>query len=189
MSFNRKKYDEQCYIEQNKNDDSINNYLLNAPENDCNNCYQANPEIRYQKKSGRENISVENDLFGIDRKDNCEKNNQYNGCQNGVCKTQEFDIVPESQSETSNDCSINTINSRFNSVKNLKELSVNRWEWLPIDPQNHAISNINSVSSRNHIKDNYKPDFDTPLDATDEVNFNHTIPDKFTVPVKTTPFE
>ena len=41
--------------------------------------------------------------------------------------------------ETTNDCSINTINSRFNSVKNLKELSANRWQWLPIDPQNHAI--------------------------------------------------
>tara|TARA_Y100001958_G_C20933510_1_gene342862 strand:- start:87 stop:650 length:564 start_codon:yes stop_codon:yes gene_type:complete len=187
MSFSRKKYDEQCYINQNKNDDSINNYLLNAPENDCNNCYQANPEIRYQKKSGRENVSVENDLFGIDRKDNCNKDNEYNGCQNGVCKTQEFDTV--NTSENMNECSINTINTRFNSVKNLKELSANRWQWLPIDPQNHAISNIDSMSSRNHIKDNYKSQYEMPTDATDEVNFPNTVKDKFTVPVKTTPFE
>ena len=90
MSFNRKKYDEQCYINQNKNDDSINNYLLNAPENDCNNCYPSNPEIELSKKSGRENVVVENDLFGIDRKDNCGEN-EYNGCENGTCKTQEFD--------------------------------------------------------------------------------------------------
>ena len=188
MSFNRKKYDEQCYMNQNKNDDSINNYLLNAPENDCNNCYQANPEIRYQKKSGRENISVENDLFGIDRKDNCGEND-YNGCENGVCKTQEFDTVPEPESNSSNDCSINTINTRFNSVKNLKELSANRWQWLPIDPQNHAISNIEAVSSRNHIKDNYKAQYEMPVDSTDEVNFPNNLKDKFTVPVKTTPFE
>jgi hypothetical protein len=188
MSFNRKKYDEQCYINQNKNDDSINNYLLNAPENDCNNCYQSNPEIRFQKKSGRENIAVENDLFGIDRKDTCNKDNEYNGCVDGVCKTQEFDNVIQPQ-ETTNDCSIDTVNSRFNSVKNLKELSANRWQWLPIDPQNHAISTIDSVSSRNHMKDNYKADFNTPMDATDEVSFSNTIQDKFTVPVKTTPFD
>ena len=187
MSFSRKKYDEQCYINQNKNDDSINNYLLNSPENDCNNCYPSNPEIRFQKKSGREDVVVENDLFGIDRKDNCNKNNEYKGCTNGICKTQEFNNVTEQNA--SNDCSINTINSRFNSVKNLKELSANRWQWLPVDPQNHAISNIDSMSSRNHIKDNYKSQYEMPTDATDEVNFPNTMKDKFTVPVKTTPFE
>jgi len=187
MSFSRKKYDEQCYINQNKNDDSINNYLLNAPENDCNNCYPSNPEIRFQKKSGREDVVVENDLFGIDRKNNCNKNNEYNGCVEGVCKTQEFDNAPST--DNTNECSITTINSRFNSVKNLKELSANRWQWLPIDPQNHAISNIEAVSSRNHIKDNYKAQYEIPVDSTDEVSFPNNLKEKFTVPVKTTPFE
>ncbi len=186
MSFSRKKYDEQCYINQNKNDDSINNYLLNVQENDCNNCYQANPEIRYQKKSTRQDTSVENDLFGIDRKDTC--NNEYNGCKNGTCKTQEFDNVEETTAN-SNECTINTINSRFNSVKNLKELSANRWQWLPIDPQKHAISTLEPMSSRNHIKDNYKPDYNVPEDSSDEVKFPNNVKEKFTVPVKTTPFQ
>ena len=39
------------------------------------------------------------------------------------------------------------------------------------------------------MKDNYKADFNTPIDATDEVSFSNTIQDKFTVPVKTTPFD
>lgn len=185
MSFSRKKYDEQCYINQNKNDDSINNYLLNAPENDCANCYPENPEIRFQKKSGREDVIVENDLFGIDRKNTC--NNEFKGCTNNTCKTQEFETFNEQ--DTLKNCSIDTINSRFNSVKNLKELSANRWQWLPIDPQNHAISNIDQLSSRNHIKDNYKSQYNDPNDATDEVNFTNDIKEKFTVPVKTTPFE
>jgi hypothetical protein len=185
MSFSRKKYDEQCYMNQNKNDDSINNYLLNAPENDCDNCYQSNPEIRFQKKSLREDISVENDLFGIDRKDTC--NNEYKGCANGVCNTQTFDSVKEDK--TQKDCNFNTVNSRFNSVKNLKELSANRWEWLPIDPQKHAISEMIPLSSRNHIKDNYQSEYDTPEDATDDVNFPHKTKEKFTVPVKITPFD
>tara|TARA_B100001564_G_scaffold297285_2_gene263015 strand:+ start:57 stop:611 length:555 start_codon:yes stop_codon:yes gene_type:complete len=184
MSFSRKKYDEQCYINQNKNDDSINNYLLNAPENDCDNCYQSNPEIRFQKKAVREDVSVENELFGIDRKDTC--NNEHNGCNDSVCKTQTFDSVKEPENQ--NECTFNTVNSRFNSVKNLKELSANRWQWLPIDPQKHAISDMSALSSRNHVKDNYEADYDTPTDSTDDVNFPSNVQEKFTVPVKVTPY-
>jgi hypothetical protein len=183
MSFNRKKYDKQCVMNQNNNDSSINNYLLNMPENDCDNCYPSNPEIRFQKKSVRENTSVENDLFGIDRKDTCD--NDFHGCKEGICKTQEFDTVDENVVD--NDCSISTINSRFNSVKNLKELSANRWEWLPKDPQKHAISEITGLSSRNHIKDSFKTDFDTPKDSNNELEEKKTEV-KYTVPVKTTPF-
>ena len=183
MSFSRKKYDKQCLTNQNNNDSSINNYLLNMPENDCDNCFQANPEIRFQKKSVRENTVVENDLLGIDRKDTCD--NDFHNCKNGTCKTQEFDNVDSE--EQINDCSINTVNSRFNSVKNLKELSANRWQWLPIDPQKHAISDISVLSSRNHIKDNYKPDYDTPHDSSNELETKKN-ESKYTTSVKVTPF-
>ncbi len=184
MSFSRKKYDKQCLSNQNNNDSSINNYLLNMPENDCDNCYPSNPEIRYQKKSVRENTNIENDLFGIDRKNTCD--NEFHGCHDGKCKTQEFDIVDNN--EKVNECDINTINSRFNSVKNLKELSANRWEWLPKDPQKHAISEIYyGMSSRNNVKDNYKPEYDIPMDAVNELE-EKKIESKFTIPVKITPF-
>jgi len=185
MSFNRKKYDEQCYINQNKNDDSINNYLINAPENNCNNCYQSNPEIRFQKKIGKEDTNVESDLFGLGKTDSC--NNEYVGCTDKGCKTQEFESVNEE--DTLNDCSFQTVNSRFESVKNLKELAANRWEWLPVDPQKHAISEMDVMSSRNHVKDNYKPDYETPQDSTDEVDFPKKNSNKFTVPVKVSPLD
>jgi hypothetical protein len=184
MSSSRIKYDKECISNQNNNDSSINNYLLNMPENDCNNCYPGNPEIRFQKKSLREDTNVENELFGIDRKDTC--NNEYKGCVDGVCKTQEFDHVDDNKQI--NECNISTISSRFNSVKNLKELSVNRWEWLPKDPQKHALSEVYyGMSSRNHVKDNYKADYDTPMDANNELE-EKKIESKFTVPVKVTPF-
>ena len=87
-----------------------------------------------------------------------------------------------------NECNISTVSSRFNSVKNLKELSVNRWEWLPKDPQAHALSEVYyGMSSRNHVKDNYKADYDTPMDANNELE-EKKIESKFTVPVKVTPF-
>lgn len=183
MSFSRKKYDKSCLTNQNNNDSSINNYLLNMPENDCDNCFPSNPEIRYQKKSVRENTNVENDLFGINRKDTCD--DTFHSCKDGTCKTQEFDNVDENNNL--NDCSINTVNSRFNSVKNLKELSANRWQWLPIDPQKHAISDINALSSRNYIKDNYKPEFDTPNNVSNTLTTKQ-IESKYTVPVKVNPF-
>ena len=183
MSFNRKKYDAKCHNELNNDNSSINNYLLNAPENDCNNCYNSNPEIRFQKKSIRENTDIENDLFGIERKNSCDTD--FHSCDSGMCKTQEFDTVP--QDEIQNDCSIQTYSSRFDSVKNLKESTVNRWEWLPIDPQKHAISDLTPLSSRNHIKDNHKPDFDTPSDTSNVLEVKKK-ENKYTVPVKTTPF-
>jgi len=71
----------------------------------------------------------------------------------------------------------------------LKELSANRWQWLPIDPQNHAISTIDVMSSRNHIKDNHKSVYENPSDSTDELEFQQNIKNKFTVPVKITPFD
>ena len=39
MSFNRKKYDKDCYIKQVKTDDSVRDYIINTPENNCKNCY------------------------------------------------------------------------------------------------------------------------------------------------------
>ena len=184
MSSSRIKYDKNCISNQNNNDASINNYLLNMPENDCNDCYPANPEIRYQKKSVRENTNVENDLFGIDRKNTCD--NEFHGCHDGVCKTQEFDNVVNNTEIK--ECNINTVNSRFNSVKNLKELSANRWEWLPKDPQKHALSDLYyGMSSRNHIKDNHKTEYETPLDTDNELK-EKKMESKFTIPEKTTPF-
>ena len=63
MSFSRKKYDKQCLTNQNNNDSSINNYLLNMPENDCDNCFQANPEIRCRIDAQEFNTNKRDDLF------------------------------------------------------------------------------------------------------------------------------
>ena len=181
MSFNRKKYDESCYNNQVKRDDSIRNYLINSPENNCKDCYQTNPEIRNQSGVKLGKVPIENDLFGIDRKNSCK--DEYNNCNDKTCKTQVFDQIIEPKEE----CNINTVNSRFTSVKNLKEATVNRWEWLRINPQNHAISGINSISSRDEIKNNYNPNYEIPKDQTNELNYNKNINYKTTTPVKITP--
>ena len=182
MSFNRKKYDETCYNSQVKRDDSIRNYLINTPENNCTDCYQTNPEIINQKGNKLGKVPIENDLFGIDRKNDC---NEYNNCNDKTCKTQVFDQITEADSM--NECNIDTVNSRFNSVKNLKESAVNRWEWLRINPQNHAISGIQSISSRDEIKNNYNPTYETPHNQTNELDYNKKINYKTTTPVKITP--
>lgn len=180
MSFNRKKYDESCYNNQVKRDDSIRNYVINTPENNCKDCYQTNPEIINQSGVKLGKVPIENDLFGIDRKDGC---NEYNNCNDKTCKTQTFDQITEPKEE----CNINTVNSRFVSVKNLKESTINRWEWLRINPQNHAISELQSVSARDEIKKNYNPNYEIPNNQTNELEYNKNINVKTTTPVNINP--
>jgi hypothetical protein len=128
MSFNRKKYDKDCYNNQIKRDDSIRDYVINTPEKNCKSCYQTNTQIINQLDSKLGKVPIENDLFGIDRKDSC--NEGYSNCDNNTCKTQIFDSINEENKK--DECNLNTVNSRFQSVKNLKEATVNRWEWLRI---------------------------------------------------------
>lgn len=180
MSFNRKKYDEDCYIKQVKTDDSVRDYMINTPENNCKNCYQNNPEIINQSGNKLGKTTIESDLFGIDRKNSCEG---YSNCDGDKCKTQVFDNVTNNVEE----CNIDTVHSRFESVKNLKESAVNRWEWLRINPQEHAISTFHSISSRDEIKKNYNPIYETPINQTNELNYNKNVTYKTTQPVKITP--
>jgi len=180
MSFNRKKYDKDCYIKQVKTDDSVRDYIINTPENNCKNCYQSNPEIINQSGNKLGKVPIENDLFGIDRKDSCEG---YSNCDGKNCKTQIFDNI----TDTIDECNINTVHSRFESVKNLKEAAVNRWEWLRINPQEHAVPSFQAVSSRDEIKKNYNPIYETPINQTNELNYNKNVTYKTTKAVKITP--
>ena len=180
MSFNRKKYDEDCYVKQVKTDDSVRDYMINAPENNCKNCYQSNPEIINQSGNKLGKTTIESDLFGIDRKNSCQG---YSNCDGDNCKTQVFDNITNNVEE----CNIDTVHSRFESVKNLKESAVNRWEWLRINPQEHAIPTFQSISSRDEIKKNYNPVYETPVNQTNELSYNKNVTYKTTQPVKITP--
>ena len=104
-------------------------------------------------------------------------------CESGVCPTQKFDNIKNDVK----DCDIKTTNTRFESTSNLKEMAVNRWEWLPIDPQQHALSEINVIGSRNFMKDQYSPNFIQPEDHTNEVHYDNKQVEEYTKPVKITP--
>lgn len=184
MSFNRKTYDEKCYTDRVGRNSHINDYMLNPAANNCKDCFQSNPEIRNQKKQALTDINVENDLFGIDRKDSCA---DYNNCDETGCKTQKFDTVPDTQ--TLEECNFPTSHSRLDrTVKDLKEATINRWAWLPIDPQKHVVSDISSLSSRNHIKDNYKEQLDVPEDFNNELEYSTTKNIKYTSKTPITPY-
>ena len=176
-------YDEKCINAQVDRDNSINEYQLNRPDNNCINCYPANPEIRFQKKAGLEDVSVENNLLGLNRKNTCYDMNEEKSCESGVCPTQKFDNIKNDVK----DCDIKTTNTRFESTSNLKEMAVNRWEWLPIDPQQHALSEISVIGSRNFMKDQYSPNFIQPEDHTNEVHYDNKQLEEYTKPVKISP--
>jgi len=173
MSNTRIKYDEKCYNQQKNRDNNIHDYLLNRPDNNCNACYQSNPEIRAPINDKLKNIPIEDDLFGINNKDNCL--DDRHSCDDNGCKTQIFEHLASTDID---ECNIETVNTRTDnplSLSNLKEANIDRFQWLHYNPQNHTVNNDNhltSISSRLDIKDNYKSIIDLkPSDATNDLVF------------------
>lgn len=173
MSNTRKNEDVNCIKGQNKRDNDIHDYCLNRPSNNCtnNNCFETNPEIRVPHNTTLIDRTVENKLFRLNSKDNCDPNNH--SCDGNICKTQVFE-----NTDKNNDCKnqINTINSRLDEENYIMEKSYDRFEWLHYSPQKHTESNdthLSFISSRLDIKNNYKSVSDTkPLDATNELEYN-----------------
>ena len=173
MSNTRRNQDTNCINGQNKRDNDIHDYCLNKPSNNCNTkeCFESNPEIRTPHNTNLMDRTVENKLFRLDSKDECDPNNH--SCDENVCKTQIFENI-----KSNNDCKtqFNTINTRLDTTENFMEKSFDRFSWLHYNPQQHTQkhdSYLNSVSSRLDIKNNYKTVTDTkPIDATNELEYN-----------------
>ncbi len=166
MSSTRIKYDKKCYAQQVDRDNNIHDYLLNKPDNNCSTCYQANPEIRAPINDKLKNIPIENDLFGIDDKEECDNKHS---CDGNTCKTQIFEELTKDDVK---ECNIETINTRSEPLHliNVKEATIDRFDWLHYSPQQHTINNdthLKYTSSRLDIKNNYKPLDQTPPQNAD----------------------
>ena len=168
MSNTRIKYDEKCYNQQKNRDNGIHDYLLNRPDNNCKTCYQSNPQIRAPINDKLKSIPVEDDLFGINNKESCL--DDRHSCDKNGCKTQIFEQLASTDVD---ECNLETVNSRTDNplnLVNLKEATIDRFQWLHYNPQSHTVNNDNhlkSISSRLDIKDNYKSVMDVnPTDAS-----------------------
>jgi hypothetical protein len=144
-------------------------YTLNTPYNDCSHCENlpSDPALRFQQYGPntctmKSAIDDSSELLGINYKSSkCNKDAYSPGkyTATGGC-----DI---NSSSNPRQCSTPREDTRLsNPPSTLKGTGINRWEWLPQDPQLRAIEEFDRVpvNYRMVAKDNHVPIIEVPDD-------------------------
>ena len=177
MSFNRLPYDRCSYKQTIAETTGPGIYQLGTPQNVCQPCHTTNPYIRLQGQGAsisRNNllVDVDSELLGITRNlSDCSERKympQTNASElcgantgNGVkChKSSKVCVDHIKNPIKTTDCFKHTEDTRLsNPPCTLRSTGWNRWEWLPINPQEKVeIPYDHQISSRTLAKDNHRP--------------------------------
>lgn len=145
MSFSRLQYDQCNYQRTVKESTDVGKYMYNEPRNDngrndCRPCFPTDPYIRSGFFGGaictdKPLVDVDSELIGLNYRNSRCPENKY------IPSDKEFCLLSKIK-----DCDDNhflsTEPSRIsNPPSTLRCSGVNRWDWLPCDPQNN-VSNI-----------------------------------------------
>lgn len=183
MSFTRLNSDACAYTQDIGQSVGPGNYMVKTPTYFDKASVPDNSYIRTSIVSATTNLGeladISSELNGITRHASKCPTKKYLPTKNN--KTQ-YTIT-----NTSDQCN-NFLHTEDTLISNpkctLKERGVNRWEWLPEDPQCYALSKPYDflripVHNRNLVKDNHRPCIPTPSDATNEFHqeSNHPISD------------
>lgn len=163
MSFNRLNYDTCTYTHNLRQTIGVSDYILNAPQIDCQSCFSTDPMMRQDKRGGASCkstaalVDASSDLLGITRKaTNCPLQ-QYLPTSNKVetCELSTPGDCPQMPRE----------NTRLsNPPCTLRGTGWNRWEWLCRDPQDKALVPFDyNINYRMVVKDNHRPCIPCPL--------------------------
>ena len=175
MSFEGLSYDNCSYEQKLRESIGPGSYMLATPANDCTNCSKTIPDdpfIRYQTFGPGlcppgSTIDTNSDLLNINRKASKCAADQYNPATNQpstVCK-------PNVIGDNKYDCRLGTEPTRYsNPTCTLKEIGINRWEWLCYNPQDRALIPFEwNTSYRTVVKDNFTPCIPEPIDQMERV--------------------
>lgn len=176
----RLSYDSCSYNEKLKRTIGPGLYSINTPYNDCTNCHAMipdDPTMRYQAYGPstctmKTAVDDSSELLGLNYK-------------KSKCSTDEY--APGKYTSTSG-CVVNSeTNPRAcwapmedtrlsNPPCSLKGTGINRWEWLPFDPQERATESFDRipVNYRMVAKDNHVPILDNPVDQSGFFPTNNT---------------
>lgn len=146
-------------------------YALNTPSNDCSDCKSLpnDPALRFQTY-GPNTCTMKNAV---------DDSSELLGMNYKLSKCNATEYTPGSYKSTSG-CIVNgQTNSRVcfapredtrmsNPASTLKGTGINRWEWLPHDPQERALEGFDRVpvNYRMVAKDNHVPIIETPQEQT-----------------------
>ena len=157
MSFNRASYDPDTYKYNLLSSAEVGKYVLMTPTQSCSSCFFDDPSIRIQRQGTakcqpQDIVDLDSQLQGRSR--------VYT-----KCATSELHKVPQPICHpvpTEACCASGFKASEPTRLSNppctMREIGVNRWEWLRENPQSHAMQNFDSnVSYRLIVKDNHRP--------------------------------
>lgn len=161
MSFSRLNYDSCAYNKSMSESVAIGNYMLQQPQNNCNETFFASPYIRLDKSqvstcSNRPVIDVDSELIGLKRTaSKCTKSDFPN------CKMNHLKTTDRSHFMSPEDTKIS------NPPCTLRGTGWNRWEWLCENPQKYAeIPFVTMISDKTLAKDNHRPLLPNLIDKT-----------------------
>lgn len=186
MSFNRLTYDTCSYNQVLLETTGPGIYQIGTPQNVCNPCHPSDPYIRLQGMGASVSkntplIDVDSDLMGIVRNNSrCPERKYLPGCgipingnaNAGACaacqKNSKLCVDHDKTALEFKNCFTNTEDTRLsNPPCTLRSTGWNRWEWLPINPQDRVETPFDfEIDSRRLAKDNHRPCIPKPLDQT-----------------------
>ena len=162
MSWSRQRYDDCTYKHMLSETIGVGEYMTQTPRN-CDDCTYYAPGIT----SGRgvalcdALIDVDSEMLCITRKASKCPSDKYLPTAEPFCPLNKnaykecIGLVPEPTLISNPKCTN-------------KETTVNRWEWLCMDPQKNALAPFEYlVSNRLVVKDNHRPLIEKPLNQTD----------------------
>lgn len=165
MSLVRAKYDNNTYTHKLSETIGVASYMLDKPWN-CSDCtfYEGgNPVFTKLNPDKCETplIDIDSELIGITRKySQCPSEKYLPNCTD-YCKYKNISekrcdfLLPEPTKISNPPCT-------------LKEVGINRWEWLCKNPQENAITPFDSlINNRIVVKDNFRPHIDIPINQED----------------------
>lgn len=173
-------------------------YMLNQPTTDG--CYSGSPDIRIQNQNWYQRggdatydniVDVNSELKNITRNlSKCSKNQYITQCDLSDCKygypcgggvvndcNENGQRANDKNLYHPPDCNNNFLKTNYTRLNNpcqLKEIGINRWQWLCKNPQDNVnIPFDYNINSRTLIKDNHRPCIPNP--SGDYYQYNYEI--------------
>jgi hypothetical protein len=184
MSFNRNIYDVCSYDYQLAETVGPGVYQLARPDNGCTSCLPADPRIIAQSKGvsvsrNTSMIDIDSELIGISRNLTRCPDRKYVpdtnasgqcGAQTGKvrtgCQSTAKLCVDDSEKMHFTDCGMYTEDTRLsNPPCTLRGTGWNRWEWLPMNPQERVTEPFDfKINTKLLSKDSHRPCIPRPVD-------------------------
>lgn len=169
MSFTGLMYDECAFRSDIKSSMGPGAYVISTPLQECDQIFPTNPYIRNSSRPAASYsphwVDINSDLTGLIRPlTNCPER-MYQ--KDSKCSFEQSIMIPKDS-----DILFTEDTKISNPPCTLKEKGINRWWWLPEDPQERTLTEFENtirfggVQNRIVVKDNHRPIMPTPLDPS-----------------------